>query len=91
MTVKFTLLRFIQDKIRGGRASITGNFTTEEAHDLAIVLRAGSLPAPVTILEERSVGPSLGQESIDQGVTATLVGGALVMVLYGHLLRVSAA
>lgn len=70
----------IQEKIRGGRASITGSFTTEEAHDLAIVLRAGSLPAPVKILEERSVGPSLGQESIDQGVTATLVGGALVML-----------
>lgn len=70
----------IQEKIRGGRASISGSFTTEEAHDLAIVLRAGSLPAPVTILEERSVGPSLGQESIDQGITATLIGGALVMI-----------
>ncbi|WBF67944.1 protein translocase subunit SecD [Desulfovibrio subterraneus] len=70
----------IQEKIRGGRASISGRFTKEEAHDLAIVLRAGSLPAPVNILEERSVGPSLGQESIDQGVTAALIGGVLVMV-----------
>lgn len=70
----------IKDKIRGGKASISGGFTTEEAHDLAIVLRAGSLPAPVKILEERAVGPSLGQESIDQGITATLVGGALVML-----------
>ncbi len=77
----------IQEKIRGGRASITGHFSQAEAHDLAIVLRAGSLPAPVNILEERSVGPSLGQESIDQGVTAALIGGALVMafmiVYYG--------
>ncbi|UCD32616.1 MAG: protein translocase subunit SecD, partial [Desulfobacterales bacterium] len=50
----------IQEKISGGQARITGNFTTEEAHDLAIVLRAGALPAPVHILEERTVGPSLG-------------------------------
>ncbi|WP_027186740.1 protein translocase subunit SecD [Desulfovibrio cuneatus] len=61
-------------------ASITGNFTLEEATDLALVLRAGSLPAPVKVLEERSVGPSLGQESITQGVTAALVGGAIVML-----------
>lgn len=70
----------INEKIRGGRASITGQFSTEEAHDLAIVLRAGALPAPVEILEERSVGPSLGQESIDKGVNAALIGGALVMI-----------
>jgi len=69
----------IQDRIAGGRASITGHFTTEEAHDLAVVLRAGSLPAPVTILEERSVGPSLGQESIDKGVLAAMIGGLLVV------------
>lgn len=75
----------IQEQISGGRASITGHFTTEESHDLAITLRAGSLPAPVTILEERSVGPSLGQESIDKGVFSTLFGGVLVllfMVIY---------
>jgi preprotein translocase subunit SecD len=75
----------IREKISGGRASITGQFTTDEAHDLAIVLRAGALPAPVNILEERSVGPSLGQESIDKGVTAILLGGAVVllfMVIY---------
>ncbi|MFV0422800.1 protein translocase subunit SecD [Oleidesulfovibrio sp.] len=70
----------IQDKIRGGRASITGRFSDAEAHDLALVLRAGALPAPVNILEERSVGPSLGQQSIDQGVMAALAGGALVVV-----------
>lgn len=70
----------IRERIGGGRASISGNFTTAEAQDLAIVLRAGSLPAPVTVLEERSVGPSLGQESIDSGVRASLVGAGLVIL-----------
>lgn len=70
----------IQDKISGGRASITGSYTTDEAHDLAIVLRAGSLPAPVEILEQRTVGPSLGQESIDKGITAAIVGSIAVLV-----------
>lgn len=70
----------IQEKISGGRASINGRFSTDEAKDLAIVLRAGALPAPVTILEQRSVGPSLGQESIDQGVYSALVGGLLVII-----------
>lgn len=71
----------IQDRIAGGEASINGDFTTEEANDLAVVLRAGSLPAPVNILEERTVGPSLGQESIDSGVIASLVGAVLVLVM----------
>lgn len=70
----------IQEKISGGRASITGRFTTEEANDLALVLRAGALPAPVHIMEERTVGPSLGQESIDKGLRAALIGGALILV-----------
>lgn len=70
----------IRERIGGGRASISGNFTTEEAQDLAIVLRAGSLPAPVTVLEERTVGPSLGQESIDSGILASVVGAGLVIV-----------
>lgn len=70
----------IRERIGGGRASISGNFTTAEAQDLAIVLRAGSLPAPVTILEERTVGPSLGQESIDSGIRASIVGAALVII-----------
>ena len=75
----------IQERIGGGRCSISGSFTVEEASDLAVILRAGSLPAPVTLLEERSVGPSLGQESIEQGLNACLVGGAVViifMILY---------
>ena len=75
----------IQEKISGGRARITGNFTTEEANDLAIALRAGALPAPVKILEERTVGPSLGQDSIRKGLISMAIGGALVilfMILY---------
>ncbi len=70
----------IQERIGGGRASITGSFTIQEARDLAIILRAGALPAPVEIAEERTVGPSLGQDSIHQGITSFVVGGALVIV-----------
>jgi len=70
----------IQEKISGGEAQITGSFTMEEASDLAIVLRAGALPAPVTILEERTVGPSLGQDSIDKGTWASVVAGILVLL-----------
>ncbi len=73
----------IQDKITGGRAQITGNFTMEEARDLAIVLRAGALPAPVKILEERTVGPSLGKDSIHKGLVSMLVGGLSVIVFMG--------
>jgi preprotein translocase subunit SecD len=70
----------IQERIGGGEARITGRFTTEEARDLAIVLRAGALPAPVTILEERTVGPSLGTDSIQQGLLAGAIGGILVVL-----------
>ncbi|MEJ2658471.1 MAG: protein translocase subunit SecD [Desulfobacterales bacterium] len=70
----------IQEKIAGGKARITGHFTTEEARDLAIALRAGALPAPVKILEERTVGPSLGTDSIRKGLISMLVGGILVVV-----------
>jgi len=70
----------IQEKISGGAARITGNFTTEEARDLAIVLRAGALPAPVNILEERSVGPSLGADSIRKGLISMCIGGILVVL-----------
>ncbi len=78
----------IRDKISGGRAQITGNFTTDEARDLAIVLRAGALPAPVNILEERTVGPSLGKDSIDSGIKSMVIGGIVVilfMILYYRL------
>jgi preprotein translocase subunit SecD len=70
----------IQDRISGGRASITGSFTIQEARDLSIVLRAGALPAPVEIAEERTVGPSLGRDSIQQGITSFIVGGAFVVL-----------
>ena len=73
----------IQEKIGGGLARITGNFTTEEAHDLAIVLRAGALPAPVQILEERTVGPSLGRDSIQKGLISMCLGGILVVLFIG--------
>lgn len=73
----------IQDRISGGRAQITGNFTVEEARDLAIVLRAGALPAPVKIVEERTVGPTLGADSINKGLLSMAVGGALVIIFMG--------
>jgi len=75
----------IQERIAGGRAQITGRFTTEEAKDLAVVLRAGALPAPVKIIEQRTVGPSLGQDSIHKGIISTLISAAIVglfMVFY---------
>jgi preprotein translocase subunit SecD len=78
----------IREKIPSGQAQITGGFTAEEARDLAIVLRAGALPAPVQILEERTVGPSLGADSIRKGVISTLAGGlavVLFMVVYYRL------
>jgi preprotein translocase subunit SecD len=75
----------IQDKISGGRAQITGRFTMDEARDLAIVLRAGALPAPVKIIEERTVGPSLGRDSIEKGFKSMIIGGLIViafMIIY---------
>jgi len=70
----------IVDRITGGKAVIENIGSTDEARDLAIVLRAGALPAPVKILEQRLVGPSLGQDSIEQGINAMILGGALVVL-----------
>lgn len=70
----------IKERIPGGRAVISGSFTSDEARDLSIVLRTGALPAPVSIAEERTVGPSLGRDSIEQGVRSFVVAGALVML-----------
>jgi len=70
----------IRERIAGGRAQITGRFTTEEANDLAVVLRSGALPAPVKILEQRTVGPSLGQDSIHKGIVSTLISAALIVL-----------
>ena len=67
-------------RISGGSAIIEGMFSPEEAHDLALVLRAGSLPAPVKILENRTVGPSLGEDSIKSGRNA-IVPGMLMIVI----------
>jgi preprotein translocase subunit SecD len=78
----------IQERISGGRAQISGTFTMQEANDLAIVLRAGALPAPLKIIQDLTVGPSLGQDSIEKGIRSTLFAGALVvlfMVVYYRL------
>lgn len=64
----------IQSHIPGGSGIITGNFTVEEANRLAVLLSAGALPASMTFLEERTIGPELGQDSIDSGKTAAIIG-----------------
>ncbi len=79
----------INERIPGGRAVVTGQFTIEEARDLAIVLRAGALPAPVVILEERTVGPSLGADSIRQGLIAISASAVIVFVFMLVYYRVS--
>ena len=79
----------IQERISGGRAQITGTFSTQEANDLAIVLRAGALPAPLKIIQDLTVGPSLGKDSIDKGVRATLIAGVMVMVFMVVYYRLS--
>lgn len=78
----------IQDKIVGGSAQITGRFTHEEASDLAIVLRVGALPAPVDIIQNLTVGASLGEDSIDKGLSSGIFGAIMVigfMIIYYRL------
>lgn len=70
----------IQERISGGSAQITGRFSMEEAKDLGIVLRAGALPAPVKILQDVTVGPSLGTDSIEAGKMAGIIGTLLVII-----------
>ncbi len=70
----------INEPILGGTGQISGNFTTEQTNDLAIVLRSGALPAKLTIVEERTVGPSLGSDSIRAGVVASIIGLIGVMI-----------
>jgi preprotein translocase subunit SecD len=70
----------IREPIIGGAGQISGSFTVESANDLAILLRAGALPAPLTIIEERVVGAGLGQDSIEKGSRASYFGAALVVV-----------
>ena len=77
----------INEAIFGGKAVITGSFSFDEASRLANILRAGSLPVPVKIIEKRSVAPSLGQDSIDSGIKSIIIGGIAVlafMLLYYH-------
>ena len=78
----------IQERIAGGNAQITGSFTMEEAKDLSIVLRAGALPAPMKMLQNVTVGPSLGRDSIEAGKMAGIIGTIAVvifMILYYRL------
>ena len=70
----------IRDTIASGNGQISGNFTFQSATDLALLLRSGALPAPLNIIEERTVGPDLGQDSIDAGIIALLIGFLLVII-----------
>ncbi|WP_424631269.1 protein translocase subunit SecD [Bradyrhizobium sp. SYSU BS000235] len=88
----------IREPITGGSGQISGNFTVQGANDLAILLRAGALPAPLTAIEERTVGPGLGQDSIAAGELASYVGSVLVIVfmlltyrLFGFFANVAVA
>jgi len=79
----------IREPILGGTGQISGNFTVQSANDLAVLLRAGALPATLTVVEERTVGPGLGQDSIDAGIAASIIGSVLVIIFmimaYGFL------
>jgi protein-export membrane protein SecD len=76
----------INEPILGGSGQISGNFTTEEASNLAVVLRSGALPAKLTIVEERTVGPSLGSDSIEAGILACVIGliGVLLFTAFAY-------
>ena len=79
----------IREKILGGSAQISGSFTHEDAADLAIVLRVGALPAPVDIIQNMTVGASLGQDSINKGMTAGLFGALIVLGFMAIYYRLS--
>ncbi len=79
----------IKEKISGGNAMISGGFSVDEARDLAIILRAGALPAPVNIIQNVTVGPTLGRDSIEAGVRAILLGGVLVLLFMVFYYRLS--
>jgi protein-export membrane protein SecD len=70
----------IREPILGGRGQISGNFNARSANDLAVLLRAGALPAPLTVIEERTVGPDLGADAIRVGTIALAIGFVLVIV-----------
>ena len=77
----------IQGVIGGGRGEITGNFTSSEASDLALLLRAGALPTPLSVIEERTVGPDLGSDAIQMGLFTGVLGAALVLVFMTVIYR----
>lgn len=79
----------INERISGGRAQITGSFTTNEANDLAIALRAGALPAPVRIIQDVTVGPTLGSDSIRMGIRAGIIGTIAVIALMAIYYKLS--
>jgi len=79
----------INERISGGKAQITGSFTTNEANDLAIALRAGALPAPVRIIQDVTVGPSLGGDSIRMGIRAGIIGTIAVIAIMAIYYRLS--
>jgi preprotein translocase subunit SecD len=69
----------IREPITGGQGQISGSFTVQAANELALLMRAGALPAPLTVIEERTVGPGLGQDSIEKGKLAAYVGSIMVI------------
>ncbi|HBY39855.1 MAG TPA: protein translocase subunit SecD, partial [Alteromonas sp.] len=77
----------IRSVIAAGAGEISGNFTPSEAKDLALLLRAGALPVPLDVMEERTVGPDLGSDAIEMGVTTGLIGAALVFAFMITLYR----
>ncbi len=79
----------IRERISGGSAQISGNFTEKTASDLAIVLRAGALPAPVKIIQNVTVGASLGKDSIDKGLMAGAIGVLLVIIFMAIYYKLS--
>lgn len=79
----------IRDRIPGGKGQISGNFTNAQASDLALVLRAGALPAPVKVIEQRTIGPTLGRDSVEKGIKASVGGAALVILFMLIYYRVS--
>ncbi len=79
----------IRERISGGKASITGGFTMDEAKDLAIVLRAGALPAPVEVVQNITIGPTLGQDSIRRGMQAAMLGAVLIIIFMVYYYRYS--
>ena len=78
----------IREPIVGGSGQITGNFTFQSATDLALLLRSGALPAPMNIIEERSVGPDLGKDSIKAGIISLMVGFCLVVLFMIYKYRI---